>query len=436
MSLAEDDFDVVELAPWSPEPVAPVREMAFRANAWSPEDDARLRELFAAGSPVSDIAETLGRGLAGLQDRLLVLGLRRRLSNPWNELEDAVLCRRYGHEAAASIALDLGRATSSVYLRAQLLGLSQPSAPAWTPWEDAQLRAGYAHGLPPLQVAAIVGRTFGAVNTRASKLGIRHRDTPPDWSNAELARALALAEEGHRYLIVIERLVAEGFPRRAKAGLNRVLKRMGYGRGWGRRWTSEEDDLLRQAYTTGASVKRLMKDLGRTVHSAKWRAEFLGLTGEHPNRDGWRGDVWTPEEEAKLREVYGKVKPAEIGLLFGRTKAAVFTRAWSLGLNAGYWRPYTAQEELAVRIAWRHGISVPQVALALGRRAEAVYKQCERFNLSFADPARPKSSSRGRRVKRRTWTLAEILALEGSEAALQAPPPSNPCRATPATARV
>ena len=50
--------------------------------------------------------------------------------------------------------------------------------------------------------------------------------------------------EGHRYMAIIEMLVSEGFPRRSKAGFNPRLRKLGYGRGWGRAWISDEDELL------------------------------------------------------------------------------------------------------------------------------------------------------------------------------------------------
>jgi hypothetical protein len=414
--------DVVELVA-CPEPgAAPVAlaEVAFRKDAWLPAEIETLRRLFAEGAPVAAICEAIGRRPGGVQDKMLQLGLRRRCTLPWTELEDAELARRYGEVPAATLAAELGRGVPAVYVRAQLLGLARESSPPFSAWEDAQIRAGYDAGVPVSQVAVLIGRTYCAVNTRAFRLGLRHASSPPDWSAEETARALELCETGAPYTEIMAAMAAEGFPRRTKAGFGPMVRKLGYGRGWGRRWTPEEDDLLRAAYARGDSLQKFAVSLGRKVDSARHRAGEIGLQGTHPRPNGWRGEVWTPDEEARLRELYGKVKPAALGALFGRSKGAVFSRAWALGLDAGYWRPYSAEERRAFELAWANGISVSQLAMALGRKAPAVYRQCDRFGISFADPARPAASSRGRHVKRRAWTLAEILALESR------PPPQSP----------
>jgi hypothetical protein len=419
MDAAQDlEPQIVELvAVPAPAAAGAVRELAFRQDAWLPEEDAQLRELFFADAAIGEMAEAIGRRYQAVRNRICTLGLRRNSQRPWTDLEDAEVLRRYGPETAAAIAQDLGRGVSAVYNRARLLGMAEAMAPDWTAWEDAQLRAGYAQGLPVAQIAVIIGRSYSGANSRAYALGLRHLLHPEGWSAEELARALALAHEGHRYLEVIELLVAEGFPRRTKPGLGPILRRLGYGRGWGRRWTPEEDDLLRRAYASGGSLRELGRDLNRPPGSLRWRAEALELRGSHPNRDGFRqGPPWTPEEDARLREVYGKVKTSELPALFGRPKGGIFQRAWHLGIRHGYWRPYTEEEVRAIHIAWRHGIGIPDVAAALGRKPAAVYKQLDRLKLSLSDPARAVQASRGPRKTRRAPTLTEILQLENDAA--------------------
>ena len=47
-------------------------------------------------------------------------------------------------------------------------------------------------------------------------------------------RALELAAAGARYVAIAEVLVAEGFPARNSRSLGQRLRKLGYGRGWGR----------------------------------------------------------------------------------------------------------------------------------------------------------------------------------------------------------
>jgi len=414
MSLTADlDVDLVELAPFVPageSSPAPLREVTFRADAWLAQEDAILREMFAADAGFDEIADRLGRGRGGIADRAYKLGLRRNSARPWNALEDEFVVQHYGTAATADIAQMLGRSCTAIYARAGLLGLTEGNDPPWTPWEDAQLREGYARALPVGQVAALIGRTMSAANSRASKLGIRHPHQPGFWSDMEMQRALELAEEGHRYVAIIDMLARDGFPRRSKSAFGQRIRILGYGRGWGRRWTAEEEDLLRQAYRTGASLRQLANRLGRSHHSLKWAAEKLGLQGTHPNEAGFRqGPNWTAEEDEFLRRNYGKMKTAELAAALGRPKGGIFNRAWKvLGLVHGYWRPYTQEELRAFAIAYDRGIAIADLAIALERHPMTVSKYAtDKLSLHF-----------GRRARRSPpLGLAEILAIDPSAAA-------------------
>lgn len=398
--------DIVELAPWRPPEgqTFRLREVTFRADSWLPEEDAELCRRFNADEPIREIAAVIGRPLHGTRARICALGLRRNSQRPWVPEEDAEVIARYGAEPCATIAQDIGRTVLAVYIRAQLLALTETSAPDWDDWEDEQLRAGYAAGVPVGQIATLIGRTLIAARCRASFLGLRHPSQPPNWSDEECNRALELAAEGHRYLAIIEMLVDEGYPRRTKSGFGQRLRILGYGRGWGRRWTREEEDLLRQAYASGASIRRLGNRLSRTVHSMKWKGEELGLQGTHPSPNGFRqGPVWTPQEEQFLRENYGKIPTRELSAQLGRPRMGVLNRAWHLGLKHGYWRPYTPDELRAFAIAFAEGISIADLAIALDRQAMTVSKYAtDKLHLHFG---------RRRRLKPAP-TLDQILAME------------------------
>ncbi|MDR3408433.1 MAG: hypothetical protein P4L68_08045 [Methylovirgula sp.] len=400
------DIDLVELVPCSPDAdtVHPLREIAFRANAWLPDEDERLRDLFGKALPFDEIARVLGRPVSGVADRAWRLGLRRSTRLAWTDLEDAVLVGRYGSASCAVLAQELGRSCASIYARAQLLGLAELAESAWSAWEDAQLREGYRRALPPGLVGVLIGRSIAAVRSRASKLCIAHPDHPPGWSVSELDRALELAEQGHKYLAIIETLVAEGHPRRTKAGFGSRIRKLGYGRGWGRPWLPEEEQLLRQAYRTGASLTPLRTRLGRTPSSIRWKVKELGLQGTHEKTAGWRiAPIWTLQEEKFLRQHYGKMNTRELATAMGRPRMAVLNRAWTLGLKHGYWRPYTADELAAFRIAFANGIAIADLAIALDRHAMTVSKYAtDKLGIHFGRRRRMKSA----------LSLDQILELE------------------------
>lgn len=395
------DADVVELAP-APRPFLesqPLREMAYRADAWTPAESGRLRALFLEDIAISDIALALARGRAAVAERIALLGLRRNSTRTWTELDDAELTRRYGAEPTATIASDLGRSCSAVYARARLLDLTEGNPPEWTSWEDAQLAEGYRRGVPLAQIATLIGRPFGGLSSRAGYLGIVHANHPPDWTQQETARALELAEAGNRYTAIVAMLVEEGFPQRTIRGFGLAIRKLGYGRGWGRAWTPEEDALLRKAYTEGTSLTPLRQQLGRTSGSLRHRAEYLGLRGLHANRNGWRvGPDWTDAEEARLRADYGRVPTKLLAARMGRTKAALTSRANSLGLVHGYIRPFSDEETRALDIAFRTGVSIADLAVALDRKAMSLSKYATNHGYQF-----------GRRP-RRAVTLEGLLA--------------------------
>jgi hypothetical protein len=406
MTALELGPDIVELVPCpaTRQPTGALREMAFRSDSWTPAETDSLRALFDDDRSIDEIAATMGRPRFGVADRICKLGLRRNSRRPWTDLEDEELTRRYGGEPTAAIALSFARSCSSVYARAALLDLTDGNPPRWTEWEDAQLTEAYRLGIPVLQLAGLIGRPSTGISSRATALGLRHPNQPPSWTAAETARALELAEAGHRYKAILDILVEEGFPRRSKSGFARILRLLGYGRGWGRFWTPEEDLLLVEAYRNGASLTPLRTRLGRTPCSIRWRSDYLGLRGTHVHRNGWRTSPdWSDADLAVLKAEYGKMPTKALAARLGRTKAAITTRANVLGLVHGYIRPFSEAELTALELAHRHGVAIADLGSALERKAFSVSKYATKHGYRF-----------GRRPLRTPApTLADILTLGG-----------------------
>ena len=411
-------FDLVELVPCPASvrdgPGAPLRELAYREDAWLPEEIDRLRQGFKADEDLQEIADSLGRTLAAVRTRIDDLGLRRNSSRPWSEMDDAFMAQHYGLRATSAVAAMLGRSCYAVYARAGLLGLTEGNAPAYTDWETAQIRAGYAQGVPVAQLAVLIGRPASGIATVASRLKIRHANSPPDWSGAEQQRALELAETDIRYAAIAVQLEAEGFPPRIGRTVGQTLRRLGYGRGWGRPWSIEEDDLLRGAYRHDKSLTSLRQRLGRSRTSIAYRAGELDLQGTHARPNGWRTEPsWTAEEIVILRRDYGTVPTPELARRLNRPKAGVYNKAWSLGLKHGFMRAFSDDEERAIRNGRDHGISITDVSMALDRDPAVVSKHAIRMGVPFG--TRTTRAPRGPRRNRPPVTLATLLAMGDAE---------------------
>ena len=409
-------FSIVELVPCPmasiPDAPAgpPLREVAFRVNAWLPEELDRLRFGFAADEDLQELADDLGRTLGAVRTKLGELGLRRDSSRPWTALDDEHLARHYGTLATSTIASDLGRTCAAVYARAGALGLTEGNPPPYTLWETAQVRAGYEWGIAVARLAVIVGRSASGIMSFASKLGIIHANSPPDWTAAEQGRALALAEMGIRYAAVADQLEAEGFPRREGRTVGQVLRKLGYGRGWGRPWLPEEKDLLRHAYEHSLSLTPLRHRLDRSRESIAHQAMVMELQGTHARPNGFRTEPpWTEEDVCTLKRDYGRVPTKELARQLNRKKGGVYNKAWALGLEHGWMRAFTADEERAIRLARDHGVSLTDLSTALDRDTAVVSKHAIRMGIPFA--TRTVKAPRGLRRNRPAVTLASLLAL-------------------------
>lgn len=102
------DADIVELVPFVPAAIAvdtgPLAEIAFRADAWLPEETTCLREAFAGDHTIEEIALLLGRSRAAVANRIHDLGLRRDSRRSWSDWDDEELARCYADEPTATLA--------------------------------------------------------------------------------------------------------------------------------------------------------------------------------------------------------------------------------------------------------------------------------------------------------------------------------------------
>lgn len=100
----------------------------------------------------------------------------------------------------------------------------------------------------------------------------------------------------------------------------------------GRKWTSSDDEILKEFYIRG-NVKKLAKMLNRTEVSIRQRAQLLGLKN-------WEKKLWTKREDNFIREMWGSIPPAFVASSLNRTIHSVNIHASHLKL-----RPFWTKEE-------------------------------------------------------------------------------------------
>ncbi len=413
------DYEIVALDPATsdrvlppPAEMTPVREIRYHTRGWMPAELDTLRDMLGADASWEEIAIAVSRTIETVKDKAWELGLYRPKFRPWTEDEDRVLITKYGSVPTATLAIRLERGVPAVYVRAGFLGLTKAAPPPWSEAEDAVLRAVYTTDATIAEIAARLGRPGSGVISRASHLGLRRPEGPKPWHPDEQALALKLAEEGHLYPVIRRKLAAKGFPFRAESSFQAFIAASGYHRGWGRPWIEEECDLLRQAYQTGDNLVALSHRLGRSRHSIRWKAAELNLSGTHPKPNGARqGRPWSEADDEMLRANYGRgrMKTGELAGLLDRPKSAVYNRAFTLGLDHGYCRDWTPDEDLLIRIAHAAGVSIIDLAKVMRRDPTIVSKRAIKLGLPFSQ--RDHAAPRNLRADRPVLDRAAILAL-------------------------
>lgn len=379
--------------------------VAFRKNAWTPDELRRLRSLFDQDVSFEEIAGQLERPLHGVRSKACDLGLRRNSKLPWSRLEEEYLFDHYGTQPASEIALFLGRSPSAVYARATSLGLTQGNPPPWTDWEDDQLRNGYEKGVAVIRLAAELGRPPSGVNSRAHSLGIKHANGPKQFSPDDETRLLELAESGLQYSKIADLL------NRSKSTVKGALKRLGYERGWGKPWSVEEENALRVYYKEGKSLPSLALRLGRSADSLRWKAGNLGLSGTHPKPNGFRqGPDWTPEDDAFLRDNYHSMKAKDIATALGRPKAGIYNRAFHMGLKSGFHKDWTPETDKVIGIAYRNAVSLGDLSKLFGCDITTLSKRAAALGFQFS--TRTAKAPKGPRNLRPALTMEAVLAME------------------------
>jgi len=297
------------------------------------------------------------------------------VAHRWTSTDDARLRGCYaGGEPVAEIARALARSPDAVVARRALLGIAPRRAPSpWSELEDRLLRSAVQAHVPATALAGRLERSVHQICARRRQLGLA---MPParDYTTAEDSMLRDLWTTGDRVADLAHRLERSPDAVRIRArtlGLHRPAAR--------RRWTAIEDATLRDGYADGLTCQRIADGLAeRTPTAVAARARKLGLTTY--------ARVWTALDDRRLRRLTPLRSPAEIAQVLGRTPEAVRQRARKLGLASGPApRPpragarWSAEEDALLRL--HAGMNPGALALRLGRSDQGVVARVRQLGL-------------------------------------------------------
>ena len=230
------------------------------------------------------------------------------------------------------------------------------------------------------------------------------------WTSPELRAAIAAAQSGLSPTKISAHLQQLGYKRRSATAISHRISKEGMGTGTGNKpWTDAEVAALRAAYINGTPLQAAAPT--RTKIAIHHKGKELELAGTHAALSNFAGDVWTPEEESRLIAIYPTMRSADAAVLLGRSLHSVCRRAKRLGVTTGYWRPWADDELRAIRIAHAQGLSVVDLAEALGRGVSVISRQA-RLRMGLYFNRRANKAPKCPRSKRAPLTLESVLAME------------------------
>ena len=251
-----------------------------------------------------------------------------RRATRWSHADDALL--RAGTAAGLSAAVLgqlLRRSADQVRARRRMLLGSAPAGRPYLPDEDEAIRLCLGHGGDLIALAYRLGRSADAVRLHAQHLGL-HRPQPhrrrAEWEDAvvrdDYTSALRCAE------------IARQLPQCTTTSVAARARKLGLIR-YARRWSTEDDQRLMGLTARGTTLEDVAQRLARTPEAIRRRASRLGVEPPAPGPAPRQGRRWTREEDELLR-LHHALNPARLAELLGRRDAAVCRRLCALGLGA------------------------------------------------------------------------------------------------------
>lgn len=288
-------------------------------HIWSRLEDQKLRAYYNRYG-IAYCARLLGRSAAAVKIRASRIGIAQ-LNVVWSARDDAYLRRSHLTRTSRELATKTGRTVVAVRKRLRDLGLRESNA--WSPKEMALLKKHYGT-MKSAELARLIGRSGGAIRNMASEIGLStaYRTISPDEEMAIVALigAEPLATIGERFGILPARVSKIAHDH----GIDPELARQS-------RWSTADDQFLRDNWAT-MSVPDIARHVGRNRDAVYAHAATIGLS---PGDSLYgRTKRWTPEDDRRLRELYGTMSRREVAALMGRPPGSIKHRAQRLGLSA------------------------------------------------------------------------------------------------------
>ena len=250
-------------------------------------------------------------------------------------------------------------------------------AGAYLPDELRRLRALFDADTSLAEMAEVLARPLHGLRSKICDLGWRRRSAQPwtDLDDGYVARHYGVAATA-------DLAAALG---RTPAAIYARAQVLGLTEGNPPPYTQWEDAQIRRCYApdVAAPVAQIAALLGRTPSGIASRACDLGL--RHPNK----APDWTDEEAARALAL------AETGVIYRliavqmaaegfskRSGTAIKRILHDLGYERGWGRPWLAEEEDALRAAYRDSRSLRVLALRLGRKPGSLSWKAKELDLT------------------------------------------------------
>ncbi len=298
------------------------------APRWSPTEDRLLRQLYAQQVPVAELAARLRRSPDAVvaRRRAMMIPARPR-SRPWTVWEETVLRAAISRGSRlAVIAARLDRSRDQVRARSRHLRVPGPPARRYLPEDDEAIRRCLHNGDDLAALGIRLGRSADAIRLRAQQLGLRHprpRQRWEEWEDAVLRDGYTAARTCAE--------IASQLPGRTASSVAARARRLGVG-SYARLWSPTDDQRLVRLLALGRPIPEVALALRRTPEAVRRRAALLEIPTEAPLGAPRESRRWTPEEDQLLR-LHATINPAILAQLLDRSDRAICRRLRKLGLR-------------------------------------------------------------------------------------------------------
>jgi len=171
-----------------------------------------------------------------------------------------------------------------------------------------------------------------------------------------------------------------------------------------RRYTPEEDAMIRATARDPQKLKELATQLGRTYHSLRMHAMRLGISAGRHN--------YTIKEIAAIRQCIAQGGDWKaLAKSFGVSLDAVLRQAYKLGYRSKRNKRYTPDEDRLIREYCEDGGDLRELAARLGRTIMAIHRRMCVLRVSHPrcrDRIVDRQAAILRLLERRPHTIAEI----------------------------